>query len=156
MPNHPYIITDGFADPGDLLEGKGPLIKIEVAPPQSLRDFLIEHNRVPTSVKGWGVIDTGSSTTCVNKSTLITIGGNPIGTKPVSTPGSQNIELDIYPAKITFPGIALVRDFDEALAMVDLKVEHEGFPIIAFIGREVLSKCKFIYNGRTGEYHLEY
>ena len=87
---------------------------------------------------------------------LVTIGGNPMGTKPVITPGDQNIELDIYPAKITFPGINLVRNFDEALAMVDLAIEYKGFPIIAFIGREVLSKCRFIYDGRTGEYSLEY
>ena len=70
MPNHDYILTDSYVDPSDLLEGKGPLIKIEVSPTDSLKEYLLEHDTKPTSVIGWGVLDTGASTTCVNKNTL--------------------------------------------------------------------------------------
>jgi hypothetical protein len=156
MPTHNYSLTDSFADPSELLEAKGPLIKIEVSPTQSLRNFLIAEGKTPTSIIGWGILDTGASTTCVSKNTLMRIGGNPISTKEVSTPGNHKIELDVYPAKLSFPGTGLAREFEEALAMVDLEIEHEGFPIIAFLGREVLSKCKFTYDGRTGDYKIEY
>ena len=154
MPKHNYILEDGLIDPSDVLQDKGPLIKIIVSPPKSLKEFLLQQGKTPASVTGWGVIDTGASTTCVSKSVLEKIGGQPVSTKEVRTPGEKK-ELDVYPAKISFPATALVRNFDEALCMIDLDIEYKGIPIVAFLGREILSNCEFVYNGKTGKYSLE-
>jgi len=90
----------------------------------------------------------------VNKSVLQSLGGKAIDTKKVFTPG-KHAELDVYPAKISFPGTTITRTFEEALAMKDLNYIYNEKPILAFLGREVLSRCTFIYNGETGEYCLD-
>lgn len=136
------------------LQTVGPIITVEISAPDSLIQVLQQTGRViPTPITGFGILDTGAYTTCVNKSILQSLGGQPVGTRPVTTPGFHG-NMDVYPAKIKFPRTTIDRSYDEALGINDLQMSFRGRSIIALIGRDVLSDCILIYNGKTGIYTL--
>ncbi len=146
--------VNGNLDSSTLLQQVGPVISISVAPPDALSQLLTLTNKpVPPSVFGLGIIDTGAITSCVNKSILQGLGGSPVGSFPFSTPGAT-VNLDAYPAKIEFPGTDITRSVELAVGMEDMSIQYNQQPIIALIGRDVLSGCVLIYNGKTGIYTL--
>lgn len=136
------------------LEQYGPIISIQISPSDQISQLLsLSGGEVPAPVQGWGIVDTGASTTAIYRDVLSQIGSNPIGTVNVNTAGTPSV-LDIYPAKINFPGTDIVRDFEEVIGMEREFGSYANLPIIGLIGREVLSDCVFIYNGITGIYTL--
>ena len=53
-----------------------------------------------------------------------------------------------------FPGTSIDLDFGEVIG-ADLQGQvFNGQPIIALIGRDILSDCVFIFNGKSGMYTL--
>lgn len=146
--------ADNNATSSKYLELYGAVIDLQISAPDTLIQLLKAQGKpIPNPVNGLGIIDTGAFTTSVNKSILSSFGGKPIGTRPVNTAGA-NLNMDVYAAKISFPGTNIIKPFEETLAMNDLKSSYKEVPIIALIGREVLSNCVFIYNGKTGIYTL--
>lgn len=137
-----------------LLQQIGPVIQISVSAPDALAQLLTTNSQpIPSPVFGLGIIDTGAVTSCVNKSILQGLGGSPVGSFPFSTPGAT-VNLDAYPAKIEFPGTDIARGVELAVGMEDMHSSYQGQDIIALIGRDVLSGCILIYNGKTGIYTL--
>lgn len=155
MSIYDYALNSNQILPSSNLQQFGPLILVEIAPPDSLVQVLVDSKiPIPPSITGWGTIDTGAYTTCINKTILKSLGGQPVGTRSVLTPGA-NVDLDLYPAKITFPGTMINRAYEEALGIEDMShSQYENIPIIGLIGRDVLADCLFIYNGKTGIYTL--
>lgn len=158
MPIYDYVFpSNAQLDSRLHLQHIGPVIEVEITVPDSLVQlFQTLSMPIPQPVNGLGILDTGAFTTSVNKSILQGFGVQPVGTAPVSTPGTSLINMDVYPAKIEFPGTTIVRNFDKALAMEDMSGSFNGKNIIALIGREVLADCVLIYNGKTGIYTLSH
>jgi hypothetical protein len=103
------------------------------------------------------LIDTGASNTCVDPSVLTALGLTPTGTVSVVTPttGATPAECDQYDVGIVIPapnGPPFVVGTIAVTAHEFLNAQ--GFH--ALIGRDVLSRCLFGYNGTTGLFTLAY
>lgn len=155
MPIHSrhYIDPQGRHNPA-ALAGVGPVLQVEVNLPQPLISLLSSQNKpIPAPPPGFALIDSGASRTCVDGTILSNLGINPIGMVAMGTAGGQTQCL-LYPTRLTFPVFSLVIDFG-SVAGVNLQGQTiDGKPLVALIGRDVLSKCLFIYSGTGGFFTL--
>lgn len=99
------------------------------------------------------IIDTGASLTCVHEPILQQLQLNPISVAQFGTAHGQ-VQQSIYPARIVFPvwgGLTI--DF-QGVAGVDLTGQAiQTTPpqqVICLIGRNLLERFVFIYNGPGG------
>ena len=136
------------------LAAAGPVLQEEVNLPQPLINLLSSQNRsIPAASPGFALIDTGASRTCVDSPVLSNLGINPIGVVAMGTAGGSTSCL-LYPARLSFPVINLVIDFG-SVAAVNLQGQKvNGTPLVALIGRDVLSRCLLIYSGTDGFFTL--
>jgi hypothetical protein len=60
----------------------------------------------------------------------------------------------LFPSKLSFPVINLVIDFGSVVGVNLQGQQINGTPIVALIGRDVLSRCLLIYSGSGGFFTL--
>ncbi|MBF0518176.1 MAG: hypothetical protein HQK92_00445 [Nitrospirae bacterium] len=130
-------------DPYQLLH-QGPLIEIKVEIPAELENYFLSNNiQLPKPETGHALIDTGASITAVDIGVINTLGIAPTNISKVYTP-QGNTNQEMFPIKINFPG-GMVFNFKSVVGSI---LKEQG--IIALIGRDVLFRGVFIYNGSTG------
>jgi predicted aspartyl protease len=103
------------------------------------------------------LIDTGASGSCVDPAVLHDLGLTPTGTIQVITPttGANPVECNQYDVSVAIPA-----PNGTPFAMATVAVtEHEflnaqGFH--ALIGRDILARCIFHYNGQEATFTLAY
>ena len=104
---------------------------------------------MPTPITGLALIDSGASKTCVDENAITQLGVPPINQITVQTP-SGAAQQCLYPARFSFPGTPLPGiDFG---SVVGSTLAAQG--IVALIGRDVLERCVFVYNGPAGTYSI--
>lgn len=108
---------------------------------------------LPAPVSGVALIDTGATATCVHEPVLQQLGLNPIGTIDSGTAAGLT-QHKLYPARLEFPADGIDREFNSVagvnLAGQAVILGGATHPIIALIGRDVLSDWILIYNGVGG------
>lgn len=111
---------------------------------------------VPAAQQVRVLIDTGASGTCVDPSVLTSLGLTPTGQVPVNsaTSGQTPVMCDQYDVGLIIPGPT-----GPFIAPTIPVTAHEllvaqGFH--ALIGRDVLARCVFVYNGTMGLFTLAY
>ena len=116
-----------------------------------------ERETVPPPEIGFALIDTGAASSCVNQPVLAKLGLNPIGQTQVGTAGGPQ-QRSVYTARFEFPGFPLPSMNFTRLIGVDLSSQFMGGdptkPIVALIGRDVLQRAVFIYNGSAGSFTI--
>jgi len=139
----------------NVLAKAGPVLAVEVSIPTALTEKLTKENKpIPQPKTGLALIDTGATHSCVDDGAISQLGVNPIGrTKIQGSAGAH--EVNIFPAHFRFPAIPNFEiDFTATLG-VDIQAQKvNGRPIIALLGRDVLLRCVFVYNGPLGIYTL--
>jgi len=95
------------------------------------------------------LVDTGASLTVVNPEVAATWKLRHTGFVQVSAAGHTE-RYPQYAARMTFPGTRL--KVYEVIPVVACKLP--GQPISCLIGRDVLRRWQFSYNGPTGEYSI--
>ena len=142
----------------NILSTAGPILPVEVTIPTPLADILTKQNKpIPQPKSGWALIDTGATRTCVDADAITQLGVNPIGRAKIHGSAGKH-EVNIFPAHFRFPTFqgGFEIDFTATLG-VDIKAQQfNKQPIIVLIGRDVLSRCIFIYNGTLGVYTLSF
>lgn len=103
------------------------------------------------------LVDTGANCTCVDPSVLSTLSLTPTGKAKVNTPttGATPIETDQYDIGLLIPsptGPPLVLPTIPAVASELLIAQ--GFH--ALIGRDILVRCFFVYNGAVQTFTLAF
>jgi len=142
------------------LQFAGAFLSVEVAVPTVLAETLEKAGEpIPPPAEGLALIDslalidTGASRTCVHESILTGLGVNPVGVVSTGTAAGQTQGL-LYPARLNFPGEHMQVEFGSVIG-VDLSGQDvEGGPIIALVGREILGRTLFIYNGAGGFFSI--
>lgn len=134
------------------LANLGPVLAVSVAIPQSLADLYTRQQRPPPSpITGNALIDTGATRSCVHAPIMGSLGVNPIGVVTIGSAAGQAIH-SIFPAHFTFPAAGIDLDFASVVG-VDLTGQIiNGQPLIALIGRDVLSLGILVYNGTLGTF----
>lgn len=138
----------------------GPILNGFIGVSLARRNALVAANQaVPNPAQIRGLIDTGASGTCVDPSVLTILGLSPTGSVTVNTPstGNQPHVADQYDVSLLIPGALATH---APLTVPNLPVmcaellTAQGFH--ALIGRDILSRCLFSYNGAMGLFTLAY
>lgn len=155
------IYDGGFRDPQgqplpSALGNVGPILPVEITIPAALSRFLAAQNQqIPPPVSGIALIDTGATRSCAEQGIMTQLGVNPIGRVRLGTARGRSMHY-LYPAKFRFPQIRFEVEYSSVVG-VDLRGQGVGNqPIIALIGRDLLSRCVFIYHGTQGSYSLAF
>jgi len=139
--NHFYLVNKKI-DSRSLLKS-GILLEVEINPPAQFVKELKGQKVEPQT--GLGLVDTGASITCVDRTLLELLEIPSVGISEVFTP-SGKAQQNIYPIEISFPQINLPKiAFSQVLGS---ELKDQG--IIALIGRDVLRHFLLVYNGPGG------
>ena len=156
MPTHNHNYYDQNKEPAPLglVEG-GPVLQVEISVATELAEHLTRQRQsVPKPVSGWALVDTGATRTAIDERAVEQLALNSIDTVTLAT-ASGSREAGVYACVLHFasgaiPNITAARATGVDLAGQDL----DGKPIIALIGRDVLVRCVFVYNGTMGQFSL--
>jgi predicted aspartyl protease len=142
---------------GYTLTASGPLISVEISIPAALKVYLSEKGLpVPAPQSGFALIDTGAFATAVDQSVFDALGIAPIDKIQTSTPHGA-AESPVYPATVTFPGLALTEMPMERVIGCNLKWKTaEGKEILMLLGRDLLQYFLLVYNGKSADIFLAY
>jgi len=138
---------------------RGPIINAVIAVSEGRRDALTAANQpIPLPQFVRALIDTGASFTSVDPSILANLGLTPTGTMDVVTPSTgQNVHTtDTYDVDFAMGAnpqdvILFVPNLRIAAAELFLM---QGIHVL--VGRDVLARCLFAYNGATQTFTLAY
>lgn len=127
---------------------QGPVIEIVVLPSKPVMDANRKQGKPSPSVKLVALIDTGASTTCIDKSIASQLSLIPRDIKKVQTAGGED-EQNLYDVSIVLP---LAQQTALNIQVLEAKLEKQ--PYRALIGRDILSHCTFVYNGWNNSYTI--
>jgi hypothetical protein len=144
-----------------------PHVTQQISPGGPILDFLVGVSlpraqalqragvALPSAVHIRGLIDTGASGTCVDPSCLEALGLAPTGQIPIHTPSTSGAPhlSDQYDISlvIVHPRLQLTL---HALPVIASTLTPQG--IQALIGRDVLTRCLFLYDGVMGIFSLAF
>jgi hypothetical protein len=159
MPYHNAFIHDPAGNPSAPgLRVLGAFFPIEVHIPPQIAQALAKDNKpIPAPVSGLGLIDTGATMTCVHEDILTSLGLNPIGVVQSGTAAGP-VQQNVYPVRITFPSKGWTLDVQAAGVnlsgqMIPLNPPQ---PAVVLLGRNVLEKWVFIWNGPSGHWTVAF
>jgi hypothetical protein len=135
----------------------GPVLDVHVGVSSPRRRMLEAASlAVPPNQPCRLLIDTGASCTCVDKWVIQSLALTPSGSTEVHTPstGAGNPHsCNQYDVSLIIPHSELSRIF-HAIPVIESEFSHQG--IDGLLGRDVLNRCLFIYNGELGVYTLAF
>jgi hypothetical protein len=138
----------------------GPLLPVQIGIATKVAATLQKFGlAAPPPSSGLALIDTGATISGVDKRVVSALGLQPISVQKVFTARGSS-EHPVYAARYAFPNTNLPgMEFGRLLEidLADQKVPMMGNqPLIAIIGREILSRFILIYNGPGGHYTLAF
>ena len=102
------------------------------------------------------MIDTGAFNTAVDQSVFDALGTQPIDTITTYTPHGE-AKSPIYPASLSFPGMALTDMPMERIIGCSLKWNtRDGREIIMLLGRDLLQYFLLVYNGPNNDITMSF
>ena len=135
-----------------ILRTQGAVLQVEIAP------SLFTSSVSPLAlITGLGAVDTGATITAIDRRVFAALGLSAIESRDVSTPsGMQVLEIHRIHIRLTQVGLELELPMVAAIDLSGGKVAVNGVPqdIIALIGRDILERCVFTYNGPAASFSL--
>ena len=158
--NHQFLDQDSqgnvIPNPQGLV-ADGPSLAIRITLPQSLEDFLTKSGMpIPSPVDGVALVDTGATYSALDEDVARQLGLQPVGTIDTLTAAGKRTCSQFH-ARIFFPGSPLPDVEAGRLTGVDLGGQTapvQNKPILALLGRDLLSRFVFVYNGVLGQFSL--
>ena len=137
----------------------GPVIQVLVGVSTPLATSLQSQNLpVPSPVGGLALIDTGATKSAVAEAVAQHLGIQPSGLVNVGTAAGMQ-QQPVYSARFSFPGGPLPAIEFAELTGVNLHghtVPGLQLPLIALIGRDILSRFVRIYDGQSATVTLAF
>jgi hypothetical protein len=132
----------------DLLAKDGPIVDLEIAVPNILRDYLVKNNKnIPEVVKGKGLIDTGAAVSCIDDSIATKLNVKPTGVARGHGMSGESIR-NLYSVQISIVAAPQQKWTFESTRIMGVEIEKQG--LIALIGRDFLRNGIMIYSGFSG------
>ena len=136
------------------LRAMGPIVAVQLEVPNLLAKYLADHGgSVPTPVTGWALIDTGATTTAVNEKTVTGLGVAPVAAIKVGTAGGYH-DQPVFPLKVVLPQVPITFEYEQVTGANLDGQTIAGRPILLLIGRDILRRMIFIYDGVNGQFTL--
>ena len=155
MPISNFSFTRFNPDIKQLIR-QGPVLPIQVLVPTALEKLLrSQGQQVPPPVSGFALIDTGATKSAVDDQVIRSLKVAPIGKITTHTAGGV-VSQNLYPVRFHFPVNKWMIEFSSVIG-VNLKAYAVmGKNLIALVGRDVLSRCIFIYNGTAASFTVAF
>lgn len=112
---------------------------------------------IPPAVITTGLIDTGASITCIDKSVIAKLGLVPTGSCPIysASSGTAPQRCDLYDVSLTiFMDASQVQIASLTIPVAEIDLSQAAFD--ALIGRDVLQKALMVYNGAAATVSLTF
>ncbi len=139
---------------GQTLLEQGPITPVEVKITRELSSFLsTKGETLPPACTGLALIDTGTTRSCIDVSVAQRLNLLPISATQVVSANGQSFQ-GTYAAHIRFPAIGWDIEYSSVLSVNLSGQTIQGAPVIVLIGRDLLAKCVFVYNGTIGSFVL--
>ena len=135
----------------------GPLVNAFVAVSQARTAALTAvGEEIPKPAPVHSLVDTGASCSCVDPSVLEGLKLTPTGSISVNTPstGATPHETYQYDVALVVPAPGGPPLIFQTIPVIAADLLPQGFQ--ALIGRDILSRCFFAYNGDAGIFTLAY
>lgn len=141
------------------LFARGPVVDISLDVSQARRLAIPSEANYPAVRVTRGLLDTGASRTCVDAGLLKSLNLSPSGTIDMftSSTGNTPVRVPIFDLDIS---LLAASPTEEYLTFVNQSVmatnlaEGQGFQVL--IGRDLLSRCLLVYNGKEKTVTLAY
>jgi predicted aspartyl protease len=149
-------------NPGALVQ-VGAVFPIEVHVPTRIAELKTKEGApVPKGASGLALLDTGATLTGIDRSVPEALGVPPVGQVETGTAAGK-AKHSTYPARLVFTSIPNLILEAQAAVGVDLSGLRVQFgqaqppqPIIALIGRDVLSNWLLVWNGPMGMWSISF
>lgn len=127
----------------------GPRLKIKIGHPLLRESGAISQPRAPRFTTTDALIDTGAQRTILVPEAVKKVGLQKIDETTLIRVGGE-VTADVYAASLQFPnsGLSVI----EMIAVPCCEVPHPLFRCL--LGRDVLSRWEFHYDGPAGSWHL--
>ncbi len=109
----------------------------------------------PSPIVVCGLIDTGASSTCIDEEVVRSLDLNPSNYVAVHTPSTMGVPVhrNAYDVSIVF-GDSKPDPRTYTLELVATELASQG--ILLLVGRDILKRCIFQYDGPNGIFDLRY
>jgi predicted aspartyl protease len=136
--------------PQFVLQHVGPRVQVAIMVPDQIAVALTKQGKpVPPPVAGWGLIDTGAGSSCIDEAAAHTLGLPVINVASLCSASHTGHPANVYPAKVQIANLPMGINASQAIGA---PLAAQG--LIALLGRDVLAHCILIYNGAVGEFTL--
>ena len=99
------------------------------------------------------MVDTGASVTAVDEGVCRQLGIKPTDQMKTAHAGGEEVRA-CYPVQITFPGSPLPSFTSPRTLCVDLQFGKS--PYVLLVGRDLLARLKYVYNGPAGRIEIAF
>jgi hypothetical protein len=134
----------------------GPQLELYVGVSQPRHQVLQQANMpIPQPILIRGLLDTGASTTAIDSGIILALGLQPTGSMLILTPstGSSPHPANTFDVSIIIP-VANLTFTVPAMQVFESSLNIQGFQVL--IGRDILSNCLFVYDGRANIFSLAF
>jgi hypothetical protein len=113
---------------------------------------------VPPPLQARALLDTGADMTCVDPALIQQLGLPFVGMVPANLPAHGGLTFSaihdagftiLHPSGSAHDALAILN-----LSVLELSVSPLGYQVL--IGRDVLARCRFLYNGPGNTFRLRY
>jgi len=131
---------------------RGPVFQVTLGIAESIAQQLAQQGQtVPEPIAGWALLDTGASSTCIDDAAAQKLKLPVIDKGKISSASHDSIDVNIYPALISFTGTPIKVNILKAMG-ANLKSQD----LIALLGRDMLQNFAVFYNGVVGQITLSF
>lgn len=112
---------------------------------------------MPAFTNGTFLVDTGASSTAVDRGLIAPLGLTATGAVMCHTPttGQNAVRLDQYDVMLLVPGVVATQFWMiEAVSITECDLSAQG--IQGLIGRDVLDRAMLVYNGPAKTFTIAY
>jgi predicted aspartyl protease len=104
---------------------------------------------LPTPERGWALIDTGATSTCIDDAVATRLNLPAIDVVTVASASHPSTQQNVHPIQIEVIGLPITISAPRTIAA---PLAAQG--LVVLIGRDVLQHCTLFYNGPAGSFSL--
>jgi predicted aspartyl protease len=101
---------------------------------------------LPAPVSGFGLIDTGASSSCIDEQVALSMALPAIDVVTMASASHPSTACNVYPVMFELIGFSIRVEIPRAIGA---NLRAQG--IVALLGRDVLANGTLFYNGITGQ-----